>query len=93
MRWMSFMSKWITVFIIICLIGTFCQACEPYEQEEKCYNETECEKVEEEQQETDLFESKWFLILERLIDRYPILERIIERILQWLFEKILGMEV
>lgn len=90
---MGFMSRWITVLVIICLFGTLCQACETYEHHEKCYEETEQEEVEEEQEEPGLFESKWFLILERLIDRYPILERIIERILQWIFENILGMEV
>jgi len=93
MRWMGFIHKWIVIIIILSLFGTICQACESDEHEEECYEETECEEVEEDQEETDLFESEWFIILEKLIDRYPILERIIERILQWIFEKLLGMEL
>jgi len=100
MRWEVLMRRLLLVIVIFCLVGTFAQACEEYEQEEKCYNEeepveTEVEEEEETQEEPEIgfLNSKWFIILDRLIDRYPIIERIIERILQWIFNQLLGMEI
>ena len=96
---MDLLRKWILVLVIFCLIGTLAQACHSYDAEEKCYEEEEKDEVvveeeqnEEETTEISITESKWFMILERLIERYPIIERIIERIFQWIFNRFLGME-
>lgn len=96
MNWMGFIRKWIIVAIIFCLIGTVAQACEEYE-EEKCYEEENDEPIVEEEEEphyesvSGITESRWFIILDRLIDRFPIIERIIERIFQWIFN-LLGLD-
>jgi hypothetical protein len=97
MSWMVFVRKWILVAVIFCLLGTIAQACEEYE-EEKCYEKEKEEYVEKEVEEptyesvSGITDSKWFIILDRLIDRYPILERIIERIFQWIFSNLLGLD-
>ena len=93
MNWMGFFRKWIIVAVIFCLIGTTAQACEEYEEEQKCCEEETI--VEEEthyEPVSDITESKWFIILDRLIDRFPIIERIIERIFQWIFNNLLEMD-
>jgi hypothetical protein len=99
MRWMVFSHKWILVVVIFCLIGTISQACEDYEQEEKCDSEVETEEITVESEVTpneeiqsSITDSKWFIILEKLIERYPIIERIIERIFQWIFNNLLGLD-
>jgi hypothetical protein len=91
--------KWIIVLVILCLIGSLSQACEDYEQEYKCDKKVEKDeiKVEEKEKEQEdrgasFSESKWFKILDKLIERFPIIERIIERILQWIFNNLLDME-
>ena len=96
---MVFSHKWILVLVIFCLIGSFSQACEDYEQEEKCDNEvvTDDIKVESEvtpieETQSSLTDSKWFIILERLVERYPIIGQIIERIFQWIFNNLLGLD-
>ena len=95
---MVLLRKWILVLVICCLIGTIAQACYSNDAEEKCYEEEKDEVVVEENQYeeeisgTSITESKWFMILERLIERYPIIERIIERIFQWIFNIFLGIE-
>ena len=97
MNWMVFTRKWIIVAIIFCLLAPIAQACHEYE-EEKCYEEEKEEPVVEEEQKptyesvSGITESKWFIILDRLIERYPILERIIERIFQWIFSNLLGLD-
>ena len=97
MSWMVFVRKWILVAVIFCLLGTIAQACEEYE-EEKCYEKEKEEYVEKEVEEptyesvSGITDSKWFIILDRLIERYPILERIIERIFQWIFSNLLGLD-
>jgi hypothetical protein len=103
MSWMHSVPKLITVMMIFCLLGSLTQACHDYEEEEKYYKE-ECyeeekedviveEKVEpQEESGSDITQSKWFIILDKLIDRYPIIERIIERIFQWIFNNLLDMD-
>ena len=96
MNWMGFLRKWILVAVIFCLLGTIAQACHEYE-EEKCYEEEKTEIIVEEEQPaydsvSGITDSKWFIILDRLIERYPILERIIERIFQWIFSNLLGLD-
>ncbi|KYK33872.1 MAG: hypothetical protein AYK22_05900 [Thermoplasmatales archaeon SG8-52-3] len=97
MKWMGISHKCIIVLVIICLLGTIAQACEEYE-EEKCYEEEKEETIIEEKVESptepefSFSESKWFIILANLIERYPIIERIIERIFQWIFNNLLGID-
>lgn len=90
--------KWIIVIVIFCLLGTISQACHDYEEEQKCYEEKKEEMVVEEKVETsyesvsEITSSKWFIILDKLIGRYPIIERIIERIFQWIINNLLDMD-
>jgi hypothetical protein len=93
MNWMVFVRKWIIVAVIFCLIGTITQACH-YQEEKECYEKEE-KVVEEEpnyESATGIIDSKWFQILDKLIQRFPILERIIERIFQWIFNNLLGLD-
>jgi hypothetical protein len=101
MSWMVLVRKWIIVAVIFCLIGTIVQACHSYEEKEgyeekKCYEEEKEEKIVEEEpyyeSTSGIIESKWFRILDKLIERYPILERIIDRIFQWIFSNLLGLD-
>ena len=98
MSWMVVVRKWIIVLVIFCLLGTLTQACYNYEEEEKCYKEEKEEIIVEEKEEppeepgSDITVSKWFIILERLIERYPIIELIIERIFQWIFKNLLDLD-
>ena len=97
MNWRAITHKWIILLVIFCLLGTLAQACHEYEEEEKCYEEKEETTVEENvetQTETlsSITESKWFIVLDKLIERYPIIERIIERIFQWIFNNLLGLD-
>jgi len=98
MCWMVLIRKWIIVMVFFCLLGTLSQACHDYEEEEKSYDEEKEEIIVEEKVEpTDesgsgIIESKWFIILDKLIERYPIIERIIERIFQWIFNYLLGLD-
>jgi hypothetical protein len=84
--------------VIFCLLGTLTQACHYYEDEEKCYKDEKEEIIVEEQAEppedskSDITESKWFITLAKLIERYPIIERIIERIFQWVFNNLLDLD-
>ena len=96
---MVFTRKLIIVLVIFCLIGTFSQACEDYEQEEKYDNEVETEETSIESEVTPIEEtqssitdSKWFIILEKLVERYPIIGQIIERIFTWIFNNLLGLD-
>ncbi len=89
---MVFSHKWILVLVIFCLIGSFSQACEDYEQEEKCDNEFESEVTPIEETQSSLTDSTWFIILEKLVERYPIIGQIIERIFQWIFNNLLGLD-
>ena len=93
MNWMVLARKWILVAVIFCLFGTIAQACHCYE-EKKCYEHEE-KVVEEEpiyESTSGIIDSKWFQILDKLIQRFPILERIIERIFQWIFNNLLGLD-
>ena len=99
MSWMVLVRKWIIVMMIFCLLGTLTQACHDYEEEEeKCYEEEKEEIIVEEKVEppeesgSDITESKWFIILDKLIERHPIIERIIEWIFQWIFNNLLDMD-
>lgn len=87
--------KLIIVAVIICLLGTIAQACHDYEENE-CYEEEKEEEIVEEEpyyeSASGITESKWFQVLERLIERFPIIERIIERIFQWIFNNLLGLD-
>ena len=90
---MVFARKCIIVLVIFCLIGTIASACEYYEPKEEEKEETDFkEQDSQENPESGITESKWFKTLDYLIERFPIIERIIERIFQWIFEKLLGME-
>jgi hypothetical protein len=95
MDWRVLVRKWILLVVIFCLLGTISQACENQEEEEKCYEEKdEEEKVEEKDtsyEESDITNTKWFLILDRLIEKYPIIEKIIDWIFQWIFKNILNV--
>ena len=97
MSWMVSVRKWITVMMIFCLLGTLTQACHDYE-EKKCYEEKKEEVIVEEKVEPqkesglDNTEKKWFIVLNILIERYPIIERIIERIFHWIFNNLLDMD-
>ena len=90
MNWMVLVRKWIIVILIFCLLGTLTQACEDYEEEEK--EEIIVEEKVETQEESDITESKWLIILGKLIDRYPIIERIIEWIFKWIFNNLLDLD-
>ena len=98
MSWMVSFRKYIIILVIFCLLGTLTKACHYNEEEEKCYKEEKEETIVEEEEEphyesvSSITESKWFIILDRLIERYPILERIIERIFQWIFNNLLGLD-
>lgn len=89
---MVFARKWMIVLLIFCLLGTLTQACHDYEEEdeEDIIDEEKVEPTEESGSKT--IESKWFILLDRLIDRYPIIERIIERIFQWIFNYLLDLD-
>jgi hypothetical protein len=84
--------------VIFCLIGTVSQACHDYEEDENCYEEKKEENIDEEKVETsyesisDITSSKWFLFLNKIIEKYPIIERIIERILQWIINKLFSLD-
>ena len=89
---MVLIRKWIILFVIFCLLGILTQACSDYEEEEN-----EDIIVEENNEPTSksgsgIIESKWFIILDKLIERYPIIERIIEHIFQWIFNNLLGLD-
>ena len=92
MSWMILVRKWIIVMVIFCLLGTLTQACNSYEEEEK--KEIMDEEKEEPPEEpgSDIIKSKWFIILARLIERYPIIELKIERIFQWIFNNLLDLD-
>jgi len=98
MNWMVLVRKWIIVLVIFCILGTLTQACHYYDKEEKCYEEEKEGIIVEEKTEpleesgSGITESKWFIILDKLIERYPIIERIIERIFQWIFNYLLGLD-
>jgi hypothetical protein len=98
MSWMFLARQWIIVLVIFCLLGTISQACHDYEEDQKCYEDKNEENIDEEKVETSygsdsgITSSKWFLILNKLIDRYPIIERIIERIFQWIINNLLDMD-
>ena len=81
MNWMVVVRKWIIVLVIFCLIGPLTQACHDHEEEKP-----------PEEEGSDIKESKWFIILERLIERYPIIGLIIERIFQWIFNNLLDLD-
>ncbi len=95
---MVLVRKWIIVLVIFCLLGTLSQACHDNVEEEKCSEEEKEESIVEEKVDTPeqsvsgITESKWFIILDKLIERYPIIERIIERIFQWIFNNLLGLD-
>ena len=95
---MYFVRKWIIVLVIFCLIGTVSQACHDNEGDQNCYEEKKEEYADDEKVETsfesvsDITSSKWFLFLNRIIERYPIIERIIERILQWIINSLLDLD-
>ena len=94
---MVLVRKWIIVMVIFCLLGTLTQACSDYEEEEKCYEEKE-EIIDEEKIESteeaggDIIGFKWFIVLDKLIERYPIIERILERIFNWIFDSLLDLD-
>jgi len=98
MNWRVLARKWIILLMIFCLLGTIAQACEDYEIEEKCYEEekeevTVEEKVEPQvEPESDITESKWFIILSKLIERYPIIGKIIDWIFKWIFNNLLDID-
>ena len=95
---MVLVRKWIIVLVIFCLLGTITLACESNEPEEKYYEEEKEEIIVEEkvdsptQSVSGITEMKWFIILDKLIERYPIIELIIERIFQWIFNNLLGLD-
>jgi hypothetical protein len=97
MSWMAAVRKLITVLMIFCLLGTISQACHENE-EAKCSEEEKEggiveEKVEsQEESGSDITEKKWFIILDKLIERHPIIERIIERIFQWILKNLLDID-
>ncbi|KYK23874.1 hypothetical protein AYK24_06975 [Thermoplasmatales archaeon SG8-52-4] len=96
MNWRALVRKWIILLMIFCLLGTIAQACEEYEKEEICYEKEEKVIVEEEvepqvEPESDITESKWLIILSKLIERYPIIEKIIDWIFKWIFNNLLDM--
>ena len=92
MNWMVLVRKCILLLVIFCLIATISQACHYTEEEEKCHKdekeeievEDEVEPIEE--SGSRITESKWLVVLDRLI------ERIIERIFQWIFRYILDLD-
>jgi len=90
--------KWIILLVIFCLLGTISQACHDYDEEQECYEEKKEETIVEEKVETahesvsGITSSKWFIFLDKLIERYPIIERIIERLFQWIIDNLLGMD-
>jgi hypothetical protein len=98
MSWMFLARKWIIVLVIFCLLGTISQACHEHEDEKKCYEEKKEENCYEEKVKTSyesdsgIASSKWFLFLSKIIDRYPIIERIIERILQWVINNLFEID-
>jgi hypothetical protein len=95
MKWMVKFRKLLIVAVVICLLGTIAQACHDYEENEGYEEEKEEEIVEEEpyyESASELTDSKWFQVLENLIERFPIIERIIERIFQWIFNNLLGLD-
>jgi len=95
---MFLVRKWIIVLVIFCLLGTISQACHDYEEDQKCYEEKKEETFDEEEVETsyesvsEITNSKWFLFLNKIIEKYPIIELIIERIFQWIINNLLGMD-
>ena len=97
MNWFMLTRKWILVIVIFCLLGTITQACHEYEEDQDCDKEKKEEMEVEEEVKTShesvsgILSSKWFLFLERLIEKYPIIERLIERIFQWFIDNILGI--
>jgi hypothetical protein len=92
MSWMVLARKWMIVLVFFCILGTLTQACHDYEEEDK-ENIIDEEKVEPTQESgSKIIESKWFILLDKLIDRYPIIERIIERIFQWIFNYLLDFD-
>ena len=90
--------KCIIVLVIFCLLGTISQACHDYEEDQKCYEEKKEETFYEEKVETSyesvsgITSSKWFLFFNRIIEKYPIIERIIERIFQWIINNLLSID-
>lgn len=96
MNWRVLVRKWIPILMIFCLLGTLAQACEDYEVEEKCYEEEKEENTVDEnvepQGESDITGSKWFIILSSLIEKYPIIEKIIDWIFKWIFNNLLDLD-
>ena len=89
---MVLVRKWIIIFVIFCLLGTLTQACHDTDKDKNEENEVEEKEETPKESGSDITKSKWFIILDRLIERYPIIARIIERIFQWIFNNLLDMD-
>ncbi len=66
-------------------------------KDQKCYEEKKEETIEEKvetsyESVSEITTSKWFLFLNKIIEKYPIIERIIERILQWIINNLLDFD-
>ena len=70
---------------------------------EKCDKETKKGEIEVKEVEDDenapeipeagISETRWFKVLDKLIERFPIIERILLRILQWIYYRLTSMEL
>jgi hypothetical protein len=93
MNWMYFARKWIILLVIFCLLGTISKACHDSEEVQECDKEKEEEKIETSYESVSgLTSSKWFIFLDKIIEKYPIIERLIERIFQWIVDNLLGLD-
>lgn len=97
MNCLYFIRKLIIVLVIFYLIGTVSKAFHDYEEDQKCYEEKKEETIEEKvetsyESVSEITTSKWFLFLNKIIEKYPIIERIIERILQWIINNLLDFD-
>ena len=60
------------------------------EEKEEILVEKNVESLEE--SGSDFTESKWFILLDKIIEQNPIIGRIIEWIFQWIFNNLLDMD-
>ena len=81
---------WMVAIFLLILLGNYTQACELYQPDVKTkVNVTTVEKVEDAEDspkiiDNNLIITRWLNILDKLIERFPIIEKILQVIFRWI---------
>ena len=93
------MKKWFLIFCIIQLImiSNFSQACEIYEDEsdkqKDCYKSSQKDRNNSiDLEELGFIFVKLSTFYDKLVDRFPIIEKIMEKIFIWIYLQISNIE-